>query len=109
MMALRTSRPLLATHDTRRLKPPPKRADPVYLSPEWRTFIAKLIKARGRVCEHPQCRTPNRGAGQRIFGDHTKELVDGGGLLDPDNVMLMCSPCHGIKTASERARRAAQR
>jgi hypothetical protein len=76
------------------------------LSTEWRTFIARIIKARGRVCQHPQCRTPNRGAGQRIFGDHIHELKDGGALLDSSNVMLMCSPCHGIKTANERGKRA---
>jgi 5-methylcytosine-specific restriction protein A len=108
-MALSTLRPRLATLDTRRIKPPPKRADPVYLSTEWRTFIAKLIKARGRLCEHPQCRTPNRGAGQRIFGDHIHELSDGGALLDPNNIMLLCSPCHGIKTAHERGKRATGR
>jgi 5-methylcytosine-specific restriction protein A len=105
-MAMRTLGPRLATLDTRRIKPAPKRADPVYLSTEWRTFIAALIKARGRSCQHPQCRTPNRGQGQRIFGDHIHELSDGGALLDPSNVMLMCSPCHGIKTAQARGRRA---
>ena len=106
-MALRTLGPRLATLDTRRIKPPPKRADSIYISSEWRTFIAALIKARGRVCEHPQCRTPDRGKDQRIFGDHIKELQDGGALLDPSNVMLMCNPCHGIKTARERGKRAA--
>src|ERR1700681_4937555 len=105
-MALRTLGQRIATLDTRRIKPPAKRADPFYLSPEWRGFIAKLIKERGRLCEHPQCRTPNRGAGQRIFGDHIHEISDGGVPLDPANIMLLCSPCHGIKTARERGKRA---
>jgi 5-methylcytosine-specific restriction protein A len=105
-VALSTLRPRLRTMNTNRLSVPTKRADPVYLSQEWRSFIRHLIKERGRACEHPMCRTPNRGQGQRIFGDHIQELQDGGALLDPSNVMLLCSPCHGIKTAKARGDRA---
>lgn len=89
----------------RRVSSPDKRAAPVYLSTEWRTFIAALIKQRGRLCEDPRCQTPERGKGQRIYGDHIMELRDGGALTDPSNVMLRCAPCHGRKTSVERNKR----
>jgi 5-methylcytosine-specific restriction protein A len=92
-----------------RLAPGPKVAAPVYSSPEWRALIAAILKQRGRRCEDPQCQTPNHGAGQRIYGDHVVELQDGGALLDPGNVFLRCSQCHGRKTAVERAKRMSTR
>ena len=92
-----------------RLAPGPKVKDPVYSSPEWRHFIAAIISQRGRRCQNPRCQTPNHGAGQRIFGDHVVELQDGGALLDPNNIMLRCSPCHGRKTVAERNKRMSTR
>src|SRR5947209_2422612 len=77
-----------------------KKALPFYSSPAWKQLIAAIIKARGRGCEDPSCTTPNRGAGQRVYGDHVHELQDGGAPLDPGNVMLRCAPCHGRKTAA---------
>jgi 5-methylcytosine-specific restriction protein A len=94
---------------SQRLQPRPKTAAPVYTSPEWRSLIAAIIRERGRHCEDPRCQTPNRGAGQRIFGDHVVELQDGGALLDPNNIMLRCSPCHGRKTVAERNKRMSTR
>jgi len=94
---------------TQRLTPRPKTVLPVYNSPEWRSLIAGIIKHRGRRCEDPRCTTPNRAAGQRVYGDHIHELSDGGALLDPNNVMLRCAPCHGRKTAAERNKRMATR
>jgi 5-methylcytosine-specific restriction endonuclease McrA len=105
---LSTLRPRVAMA-SQRLTPRPKTAAPVYSSPEWRTLIAAIIRQRGRRCEDPRCTTPNRAAGQRVYGDHIHELSDGGALLDPFNVMLRCSPCHGRKTASERDKRMARR
>jgi 5-methylcytosine-specific restriction protein A len=94
---------------TQRLTPRPKTVLPVYSSPEWRTLIATIIRQRGRRCEDPQCSTPNRAAGQRIYGDHIQEISDQGELLDPSNVLLRCAPCHGRKTAAERDKRMAKR
>ena len=105
---LTTLRPRVAMA-TQRLPPRPKTAAPVYGSPEWRALIVAIIKHRGRRCEDTACQTPNRAAGQRVYGDHIVELQDGGALLDPSNVMLRCAPCHGRKTASERDKRMATR
>ncbi len=86
----------------------PKQIDAVY-SREWVTLRAQIIKERGRRCEDPQCTTQDRGAGRQIYGDHIKELQDGGALLDPANVLLRCAPCHTRKTLAERAKRMARR
>jgi hypothetical protein len=92
-----------------RLSRRPRTTEPFYSSPEWRALVRDLIATRGRRCEDPQCTTPNRGADQRIYGDHIHELKDGGAPLDPSNVMLRCAPCHGRKTAQEAAKRMARR
>lgn len=103
-MALRMLRPAIGTLDTRSAKPAPKTADSFYLSPEWRKLVASLIEARGRRCEAPDCGRSNC----RIFGDHVRELADGGAPLDPDNVRLLCGSCHTRKTIAARARRMAR-
>jgi 5-methylcytosine-specific restriction enzyme A len=77
-----------------------KKADPFYLSPEWRALVTNLIRLRGRRCEAPDCSTPRRGEGQRIYGDHVIEINDGGALLNPENIKLLCASCHGLKTAA---------
>jgi 5-methylcytosine-specific restriction protein A len=91
-----------------RLAPRPKTADPVYHSKEWTALLAAIIQQRGRRCEDPACKTPGR-TGMRVFGDHIKELKDGGAFLDPRNVMLRCGSCHTRKTIEERAKRMATR
>jgi 5-methylcytosine-specific restriction protein A len=94
---------------SQRLTPRPKTAAPVYSSPEWRALIAGIIRERGRRCEDPHCQSANRAAGQKVYGDHIHELSDGGALLDPNNVMLRCAPCHGRKTVAERNKRMSTR
>jgi len=89
--------------DLRSAKPIAKKADNFYHSQEWTILIAAVIKERGRQCQ--DCgRT-----GTRIFGDHIKELRDGGPALDRRNIKLLCGSCHSLKTAAERAKRMAQR
>lgn len=104
MAKLQTLRPVLATLDTR-VRVPEKRADPFYLSPEWRALLAEIIAERGRACEDPECEDPARCAAGRIYGDHIVEKRDGGALLDKANIMLRGAPCHGRKTAAARAAR----
>ena len=93
--------PLVAVADLRSTIPTAKTAAAFYLTPEWRGLMAAIIGTRGRRCE--ECGR----AGGRIYGDHIHEIQDGGALLDPDNIMLRCPPCHGKKTFEERAKRAA--
>jgi 5-methylcytosine-specific restriction endonuclease McrA len=37
--------------------------------------------------------------------DHIVEIADGGKLLEPSNVQLLCVPCHRVKTSESAARR----
>ena len=101
---LTTLRSRVARLDTRSAKPPPKETESFYHSAEWRALIASVIEDRGRRCEDTNCQTPS-GPWRRIFGDHIKELKDGGAPLDPDNVLLRCGSCHTRKTVAERAKR----
>jgi len=100
---IRTLKPLVKASSGRTVELPPKRADPFYLSPEWRKLLAKIIAKRGRRCEDPQCRQPN--VSGPIYGDHIIEIADGGERLDERNVLLRCASCHGKKTAAVRAKR----
>lgn len=102
MPRLRLLRPGVAALDTRVARPPPKTADPFYLSPAWRDLVARLIAERGRRCA--ACGRVNC----RIFADHTVELKDGGAPFDAANIMLLCGSCHSVKTAAARARRMAR-
>jgi 5-methylcytosine-specific restriction protein A len=99
---LTSLKPRLSTLDTRRVKPAQKVADPFYGTSAWRSLMARLLAERGRRCE--ACgRT-----GCRIYGDHRRELQDGGAALDPSNVMLLCAACHTRKTDAVRRERARQ-
>jgi hypothetical protein len=99
----------LRTMDTRTVRPPAKRADDFYLSPAWRRLMSEIIRERGRVCEDPDCDGRTHHAGMRVFGDHIRELKDGGAPLDKRNVMLRCGASHTRKTAAVRAERMAER
>lgn len=84
---------------------PPKQADGFYLSPEWRGLMDEIVRERGRRCEDPAHDSATPRECGRIYGDHVKELRDGGAPLEKDNVMLRCPVCHGRKTARHRALR----
>lgn len=85
---------------------PPKVVDSFYSSPEWRALMSRILKERGRGCEDRSCSAPHA-PGVR-YGDHIREIRDGGAKLDPRNVMVMCATCHGRKTARARAARMAR-
>src|SRR5262245_20442853 len=59
-----------------------------YGSAAWKKLLGEIIAERGRRCQDVNCRTPHRGAGRRIYGDHVIELRDGGAPLDKRNVLL---------------------
>jgi 5-methylcytosine-specific restriction enzyme A len=83
-----------------------KKADPFYLTPEWKALMRAIIATRGRRCEDEQHDSTIPREGTRLYGDHIIEIVDGGSRLDPRNVLQRCGPCHGRKTADARAARA---
>lgn len=78
-----------------------KRADPFYLSPEWRHLAAFVLQRDGGRCAVPGCET----ADLRVAVDHIIEIRDGGAPLDPQNLRLLCQPHHNAKTAANAARR----
>ncbi|MCP1200066.1 HNH endonuclease signature motif containing protein [Notoacmeibacter sp. MSK16QG-6] len=85
-----------------RLTAPPKVAEPFYLSPEWRRLIAEIKRERGNRCEDCGARGSKN---IRIIGDHVDEISDGGARLDRRNIRLLCTPCHGRKTARAKRER----
>jgi 5-methylcytosine-specific restriction endonuclease McrA len=88
--------------DTRSAREPPKRADPFYLTPEWKALMAYVREVRADRCE--VCgRT-----GVKLVGDHVIAVKDGGPLLDSTNIRLTCFPCHSLKSHAERLKRMAE-
>lgn len=105
---LRNMAPRLVVLDPRLARPSPKVADPHYHSPEHKAWRAEVMRRSHGQCQDPQCRTPNRGRGRRLFADHVRELRDGGAPFDPANGMALCGACHTRKTAAARAARQAR-
>lgn len=98
---MRTLGPRVRPRDHRTVKPRPKTADTFYSTPAWRQLMTRLIAERGRRCEAPGCMATDC----VIYGDHIRELQDGGAPLDPNNIQLLCATHHGRKTAAERTKR----
>lgn len=88
-----------------KLRAPAKVAAPFYHSREWRELIERIAAQRGRRCEDPAHDPSRPRDGIRVFGDHIRELADGGAPLDPRNILLRCGSCHSKKTAATRAAR----
>jgi 5-methylcytosine-specific restriction enzyme A len=93
----------------RRVPLPPKKAEPFYLSPEWRKFIVMLVLKRGRRCEKCGAFRNDHGEPVRLFGDHIIELKHGGAPLDENNVKILCGKCHSAKTIQVRTRQSRAR
>jgi len=94
----------------------PKKADPFYLSPEWRKLRDTLIAERGRRCEACGKTHEDDGSPVRLVADHSHERRDGGANLDKRNIKLLCTRtggngtaglggCHARKTSDERRKR----
>ncbi|HEY2178040.1 MAG TPA: HNH endonuclease signature motif containing protein [Caulobacteraceae bacterium] len=99
--------PRLPTLDARRVRPPPKQADPLYLSPEHRAWRAAVLERAGQRCEAVtrqgfRCTVAFP---SRLFADHVIEVKDGGAEFDPANGQCLCGSHHSAKTAAARARR----
>lgn len=108
-MRLPTLRPLVKTLDTRTVPVEPKRADPFYLTPEYRAWRDAVIRRAGRRCEAVDAgvRCHKAEPQHRLFADHVRERRDGGALYDIANGKCLCGRHHSLKTAGERAKRMA--
>jgi 5-methylcytosine-specific restriction endonuclease McrA len=101
-------KPRVPTAEFRTVLPPPRtfenrlKADPslgFYQSPEWRSLRDAVLRERGRHCA--RCGKE----GGRVYVDHVEELRDGGAPLDRNNLQILCSSCHVVKSGEARARR----
>jgi 5-methylcytosine-specific restriction endonuclease McrA len=89
-------KPRVATLDASIARQPTKQADSDLVGQEWRKLVAYLIRQRGRRCE--RCDAGANGKRVWLIGDHVVERLDGGELLDPGNIVLLCAQCHATKT-----------
>jgi hypothetical protein len=113
MPKLRTLGPLVRSADTRTARPPlkpppPKWKNPIYDSPEFRAWRAKVVARAGAQCEAMDDygnRCPKAQPHHRMYADHIIELKDGGALLDLNNGQCLCSSHHELKSAVVRAQR----
>lgn len=111
MARVPTLSPLVPRFDGRAVPPPPKQADPFYLSAPYRAWREAVIARAGRRCEHIDAtgrRCTKAEPQHRMFADHKHELADGGARYDPANGECLCGAHHTFKTARARAARAGQ-
>jgi 5-methylcytosine-specific restriction protein A len=99
MAKLRTLGHKLRPSSAFKLRPPEKVKRSEYYDERWVQLRARIVAERGSRCE--VC-----GKVGRVLADHIIELSDGGALLDPSNIQLLCDVHHGEKTAQARADRA---
>lgn len=107
-MALPLVKARLATTDMRRVKAPPKKADVIYHTPEYRVWREAVISRAGNRCEAllPSGKRCNKAAPRnRMFADHRVEIKDGGAQFDPRNGQCLCGSHHTAKTLEARAAR----
>jgi hypothetical protein len=104
---LATLRPSLGCMDGRRVKPPPKVANDIYHSPEYRAWRETVISRAGGRCEIVEDgkRCWRRMPTHRMYADHLVELKDGGAPFDPANGQCKCASHHTAKTAVAKAAR----
>src|SRR5262245_34522753 len=94
--------------DTRTTKLPPKIKAPIYNTPEFQAWRAKVIaRAHGRCEARDQngTRCNNGRPTHRVVADHIIELRDGGQAFDVTNGQCLCDSHHQIKTMQARYRR----
>jgi 5-methylcytosine-specific restriction enzyme A len=103
--------PRVARADTRRVRrvrPPPKRADPELLTSAYRAWRAEVLHRAGYRCQWVEGgqRCMKSAPDHRLFADHIVERADGGTVLNPANGQCLCGQHHSLKTAMVRAKRA---
>ena len=106
MTRLKNIAPMVLSIDTRTVRPPPKQADPVYLTTEHRAWRTAVLKRAGWRCEaivdSQRC---SRAFPHRLFADHRVEIKDDGARLDVANGQALCGRCHSLKTNAAKLKR----
>ncbi|UPT99346.1 HNH endonuclease [Bradyrhizobium barranii subsp. apii] len=99
----------IATLDTRKAKPLPKKADPHYQTAEHQEWAEFVKRRAGYRCEHvddgKRCwRSAEKG--YRMYADHKAEVRDRPDLaLDPTNGQCLCASHHTKITVQRRSER----
>ena len=65
----------------------------VYNTPRWRKLRARIVERDGWLCQW----CAEKGltvAGAEVH--HINEIQNGGAPFDPDNLVLLCRPCHEL-------------
>ncbi len=85
----------------------PKRADPVYQTPEHAAWSSAVIDKAGGRCEWVENgrRCTKARPEHRMVADHKIEVKDGGALLDPKNGQCLCVQHNTLKGVLARQRR----
>src|SRR5262245_16572711 len=94
--------------DTRTTKLPLKQKDPIYNSPEFQKWRAKVIARAGGRCEYLDnhgTRCSRATPAHKVYADHIVELRDSGQAFDITNGQCLCAAHHTIKTMQARYRR----
>jgi 5-methylcytosine-specific restriction enzyme A len=104
MTKLRTLAPLVRTLNTRTTKPPPKRKDAIYDTPDFRAWRAKVVERAAYRCEAIDNgqRCTKAQPQHRMYADHIVELRDGGQPFDLNNGQALCASHHELKTSAVR-------
>ena len=105
---LRSLSPMVRTTDTSTTRLAPKVKDPIYDSPDFRTWRALVYQRAGYRCEAVDrygLRCSKAAPQHRLYADHIVELKDGGSLTDPANGQCLCAAHHTTKTNVVRVQR----
>jgi hypothetical protein len=109
MSRLRTLGPRVATLDTRKAKPLPKRTDPHYGTADHAAWAKQVKQRAGYRCEHVEGGTRcerSAARGDTMYADHIVELKDDRSrALDPTNGACKCAEHNVRKGIQARANR----
>lgn len=100
MTKLRTLAPIVRNLDSRTVRPPPRRRELIYNSPEYRSWRNQVVAKAGGRCEALDNghRCDKYWPEHKMYADHIVELKDGGSAFDLSNGQCLCASHHNSKT-----------